>query len=189
MGLPTGQQDHYPALLGGVLSIAYRPGGDRVRRLEVDLEALGDTLIVAYTGQSHFSAGNNWQIIRRRLERDGESVACFDGIAEMAHRLESALEAGDFERAGALIGREWDFRKRLAEAVSTPRIEMLLNLAGEAGAWGGKACGAGGGGCISLLVPPESRAEVIARLEAEGALILPARPVAGALEVRPGGHL
>jgi D-glycero-alpha-D-manno-heptose-7-phosphate kinase len=32
MGLPTGKQDHYPALLGGVLEIEHRAGGERVRR-------------------------------------------------------------------------------------------------------------------------------------------------------------
>ena len=32
MGLPTGQQDHFPALLGGALEIVHRPGGCRARR-------------------------------------------------------------------------------------------------------------------------------------------------------------
>ena len=58
MRLPTGTQDHFPALLGGALAIEYLPGETKVRRLEVDLETLGKHLVIAYTGQSHFSAGN-----------------------------------------------------------------------------------------------------------------------------------
>src|SRR5262245_22037070 len=44
MGLPTGIQDHYPAMLGGALEIRHRPGGEEVRRLTVDLAALGRCL-------------------------------------------------------------------------------------------------------------------------------------------------
>jgi D-glycero-alpha-D-manno-heptose-7-phosphate kinase len=69
MALPTGVQDHHAALLGGLLDIRYTLGGDTVHRLPLDEEALGASLVLAFTGQSHFSAGQNWQIIRRRRLR------------------------------------------------------------------------------------------------------------------------
>lgn len=176
MGLPTGRQDHYPALLGGALEIAHDPGGQRVRRLDVDLPALGESLVVAYTGQSHFSAGNNWRILRGRLEADPGLVELFEGIAEVARALSEALEAGELRRVGRLMSREWSFRRRLAEGISTPRIESLLEGALSAGAWGGKACGAGGGGCVALLCPAEAKVEVETALEAGGARLLPTGP-------------
>ncbi|HKH43993.1 MAG TPA: hypothetical protein VKM72_04940 [Thermoanaerobaculia bacterium] len=176
MALPTGMQDHYPGLLGGALEIRQEPGGEVVRRLSVDLEALGDRLLVVYSGVSHFSAGQNWQVVRRRLDGERESVELFSGIAEAAAELSEALEAGDFPRVGTLMGREWSFRRRLAEGVSTPELERLLEAARERGAWGGKACGAGGGGCLALLCPPERRAEVTAALEKAGGQVLRARP-------------
>ena len=77
MELPTGCQDHFPALLGGVLEIRHEPGGEQVRHLAVDLAALGRSLLVVYTGQSHFSAGSNWRMIRRRLESDPEDDSLF----------------------------------------------------------------------------------------------------------------
>ena len=45
----------------------------------------------------------------------------------------------------------------------------------------GKACGAGGGGCIVLLTPAELRETVAAALEDLGARRLRARPAAGPL--------
>src|SRR6185369_258890 len=72
MGLPTGLQDHYPALLGGALEILHQPGGEAVRRIDADLDALAASLLVVYSGQSHFSAGKNWQVVRRRLEGEAE---------------------------------------------------------------------------------------------------------------------
>lgn len=183
MGLPTGMQDHHAALLGGVLEIRHEPGGDAIRRLPLDLERLGASLVVAFTGQSHFSAGQNWRVVRRRLDGDAEAVTLLQGIADAATELAAALDRGDLEAAGRLMAKEWSFRRQLAKGVSTPRIEELLERARAAGSWGGKACGAGGGGCVALLAPPERRDEVTAALAEGGATPLSAAPVAGGLEV------
>lgn len=185
MGLPTGIQDHYPALLGGALEIRPLPGGEAVRRLAVDLDALGASLLVVYSGHSHFSAGNNWQVVRRRLEGEAEVTGLFEGIAAAAAEMPPALEAGDLRRVGELMSREWSFRRRLAEGVSTPTLERLLESALSHGAWGGKACGAGGGGCLAFLCPPERKAAIAAVLEKAGGQILAARPTGRTLEITP----
>jgi D-glycero-alpha-D-manno-heptose-7-phosphate kinase len=183
MGLPTGIQDHYAALLGGALEIRHPPGGEVVRRLEIDPQALAASLLVVYTGQSHFSAGQNWQVVRRRLDAEPDVTALLTGIAEVAGQAAAALAAGDLERLGAAMGEEWRLRRRLAAGISTPAIERLLDLAAAAGAWGGKACGAGGGGCIAVLCPADRRAALAERLDRAGGQVLPARPVDRPLEV------
>jgi D-glycero-alpha-D-manno-heptose-7-phosphate kinase len=183
MGLPTGIQDHYPALLGGALEIRPVPGGERVRRLEVDLAALAASLVVVYSGQSHFSAGNNWQVVRRRLEGEPEVTDLFEGIAAAAAELGPALEAGELPRVGELMSREWSYRRRLAEGISTPVLEDLLLAAAAQGAWGGKACGAGGGGCLAILGPAERKSAIVAALERAGGKVLPASPTGLPLEI------
>lgn len=186
MGLPTGQQDHFPAQLGGALELEHRPGGERVRALAVDLPALAARLVVAYTGQSHFSAGNNWQVVRRRLEGEAEVVARLDAVRDAARDLVPALEAGDWPQVGALMAAEWHARRGLAPEIGTPALDALLAAAGEAGAWGGKACGAGGGGCVAALCPPAQRPALEAAWTALGATLLAAAPTARGLEVAGG---
>lgn len=183
MGLPTGLQDHYPALLGGALEILHRAGGERVRRLAVDLGALSDHLLLVDTGASHFSAGQNWQVVRRCLEKDAEVRSALGEIAEVAEAMAEALERNDFPAAGRLLRREWQARSRLAEGISTPKIEELLDRSAALGGWGGKACGAGAGGCVALLVPAESKQEISAEMEKSGGRIVPARAVAGPIEI------
>jgi D-glycero-alpha-D-manno-heptose-7-phosphate kinase len=187
MKLPTGVQDHYPALLGGALEIRPLPGGERVRRLGANLPALASSLLVVYSGQSHFSAGNNWQVVRRRLDGEAEITGLFEGIAETAAELAPALEAGDLPKVGELMSREWSYRRRLAEGISTPVLETLLRTASAAGAWGGKACGAGGGGCLAVLCPAERRREVAAAMESAGGQVLTARPTGQGLEITSEG--
>lgn len=186
MGLPTGMQDHYPALLGGALEIRPLPGGEQVRPLAVDLPALAASLLVVYSGQSHFSAGKNWQIVRRRLEADPEVTELLEGIAGTAAELAPVLEAGDLPRVGELMSREWSYRRRLAAGISTPVLENLLRAAADAGAWGGKACGAGGGGCLAVLGPAERKETIAAALASAGGQVLAAKPVGTPLEISVG---
>jgi D-glycero-alpha-D-manno-heptose-7-phosphate kinase len=183
MGLPTGCQDHLAAQLGGALAIEHAPGGERVRRLAVDLDALGAHLVVAHTGQSHFSAANNWRIVRARLDGEPAIAARFEAIRDAAAALPRALEAGDWEGAGRLVGAEWEARRGLADGIETPAIARLLDLARARGGFGGKACGAGGGGAVAALVPSGRRAEITAAWRAAGALVLDAPPTARGLEV------
>jgi D-glycero-alpha-D-manno-heptose-7-phosphate kinase len=139
--------------------------------------------VVVYSGQSHFSAGNNWQVVRRRLEAEPEVTSLFEGIAATAAELVPALEAGNLPRVGELMSREWSDRRRLAAGISTPVLEELLQAAAAAGAWGGKACGAGGGGCLAILGPPERRSAIETALEGAGGKILKARPTGQALQI------
>lgn len=183
MGLPTGLQDHYPAQLGGVLELRHAPGGEQVAPLAVDLDGLGDHMVVGFTGQSHFSAGANWLVVRRRLEADRFIVERLGEIADVARQMPAALLAGDWARAGVLVGAEWAARRQLSGEISTPGIEALLESARALGAWGGKACGAGGGGSVLVLAPPERRAAIAAAWSELGTEILPARPTARRLEI------
>lgn len=187
MGRPTGVQDQYPPLLGGALAIHYRPGGETVEPLEVDLEALGQHLVVAYSGQSHVSADSNWHVIRSALDGDPTILGRLNGIADTARALREALLAGELARVGAHLDAEWRDRRALHAGVSTPPIERLLTAARDAGAWGGKVCGAGGGGCIAVLAPPERRAAVAEAVAATGGQVLDVRPTPAGVEVESIG--
>ena len=136
MGLPTGLQDHFPAQLGGVLEIVHAPGGEQVNTLAVDLDSLGDHMVVGFTGQSHFSAGANWLVVRRRLEADPFIVERLEEIAGVAGRLPRALLASDWESVGRLVGEEWAARRQLADGISTAGIERLLASRPRAGRLG-----------------------------------------------------
>jgi D-glycero-alpha-D-manno-heptose-7-phosphate kinase len=176
MQLPTGIQDHYPAQLGGALEIMLLPGGEQVRRLAVDLDALASSLLVVDSGRSHFSAGQNWGILRRRFDGDPEIPRLLGAIAGVAGEMASALEAGNLARAGALLSDEWSVRRQLASGIAVPQTDALLDLGQRHGAWGGKVCGAGGGGCVVLLCPPERRTALRQAVSEFGAVALDTQP-------------
>ena len=88
---------------------------------------------------------------------------------------------------GAALGREWAARRRLAPVVSSPALEVAIASAEKAGAWAGKACGAGGGGCLVILSPADKTPavrEALSRLP-EGRLLLVAPENRGLIVLRP----
>jgi D-glycero-alpha-D-manno-heptose-7-phosphate kinase len=180
--IPTGVQDYWPALRGGVLRIEYRPGWDRVENLKLPLKTIASRLVVAYSGVSRLSADTNWSLCKRFLDGDPDVNGRLEGIADVARRMKAALDEGDWDGCGHLLSEEWHHRRGLAAGLSTPSMENLMDRAAQAGALGAKACGAGGGGCLAFWVREGARLEVERALEREGARVLPAHPV-------PRGHV
>ncbi len=174
LGKPAGVQDYYPPLSGGLHVIRFEPGRTESDRREADPAAWLRHLTLFDTGAAHSSGMNNWEIFRARLEGDPVVVRHLDEIAGAAREMADAAEARDFRGMGTALRREWQARRRLAPVVSSPAIEEVVDAALGAGAWGGKACGAGGGGCVVILSSPECTPrvrEALARL-ASGRLLL-----------------
>ncbi len=175
IGVPTGTQDHYPPAFGGASVIHLQPGSERRELLRVNLNELESRLVLCYTGKSRQSGINNWRVFVSHINRDHAVWRNFERITQVAQAMRPALESGDWAEAGRLVREEWEFRRRNVPTISTPAIDRILQAARRNGALGGKACGAGGGGCVALLIEPEARPRVEAAVEAAGGQILPMR--------------
>ena len=79
---------------------------------------------MVYSGQSHFSAGQNWSVIRNRFDQDAETIRCLDGIRDAARGVVAALEQRRLSEVGELMSREWSWRRKLADGISIgPLVE------------------------------------------------------------------
>jgi D-glycero-alpha-D-manno-heptose-7-phosphate kinase len=137
-----------------------------VERLAVEPEWIGDRLTIFDTGISHHSGMVNWQVIRRRLDRDSNTTEALEAIAEAARGCRTELVAGDEDGVGAAIAAEWSARKRLAPEVCPRELETIIDAGLAAGASAIKACGAGGGGSVLVWHPPAAREEISSALSA-----------------------
>jgi D-glycero-alpha-D-manno-heptose-7-phosphate kinase len=177
LGKPAGVQDYYPALEGGLHRLRFAAGMTTAVRTEVDAGLWERHLTLFDTGAAHSSGMNNWEIFKARLEGNREVADRLEEVRIAAESMERAVRAEDFEAMGRALGQEWSARRRLAPVVSSPGIERTIETAVAAGAWAGKACGAGGGGCVVILSPGGRTAQV---REALGRLV-----EGGVLDVRP----
>lgn len=171
--VPTGTQDHYPAAFGGAMAVVLDPGGERREPLRVSLRELESRLVLCYTGKPRRSGINNWRVYQDYLNGNRRVRRNLAEISAIARALRSAIEAGRWEETGRLMRDEWAFRRRNLPTISTPSIDGIIAASIRAGASAGKVCGAGGGGCVALLIPPDARAPVERAVMAAGGILLP----------------
>lgn len=164
LAVPTGVQDHWAAVQAGVLAIHHEPGGERVERLQVDPEWIGERMTVFDTGITHHSGMVNWQVIRRRFDREPDTIEALESIADAARRCRAGLIEGSEDGVGKAVADEWSARRRLAPEVCPRDLDSLIDTGLEAGASAIKACGAGGGGSILVWHSPGARDAITSAL-------------------------
>lgn len=182
--VPTGCQDYYPAMYGGVSAIELGCGGVRRRAAAVDITELERRILLAYTGAPRNSGINNWEVTKAHIDGSRAVERNFERIASIARAMRAALERADWNEVGRLLREEWSHRRRNAPGISTPLIDRLVAATRRAGALGAKVCGAGGGGCVLFFTQPDTRDQVGCAIKKEGATLLPVRIARRGVEVR-----
>ena len=86
-------------------------------------------------------------------------------MRNLVPKLEDFLIQGKFDNLGKLLNENWLLKKSLVETVSSPEIDDMYEKAINAGALGGKLCGAGGGGFLLLYVPKNKQDAVRSSLK------------------------
>ena len=167
--IPTGIQDYWAAVHGGVLCVALEPGGPRAARLQTEPERVEESLLLVDAGATRFSGINNWEVFKKRIDGEASVTKALGEIAGLAIRVRAALESRRYEEVAGLMREEWEARKRLAPGVTTPEIDRIAEAARSVGG-AAKACGAGGGGVVAVWAPPGpgGREAVAAALLAAG---------------------
>ena len=173
IGVPTGEQDYYPALYGGVNIIRLEDKGVTREKININVKELERRLILCFTGKPRASGTNNWQIMKKHIDGDKALFQKMESIKQTALKMGKALAKNRFDIAGLLLNEEWDNRKKLSKNVTTPKIEKIIKAAFQKGATAAKVCGAGGGGCLVLFVPPDKKKVVEKTILLQKCKILP----------------
>ena len=174
---PTGTQDYYPAVTGGLSVIEYSAISITQTLHSVAGTLLEDHFLLVYTGKSHHSGLNNFEVLKSAVEGDLKVLSALKKIKEIAENLKLALMQKNWSQLPGLFRQEYDARIELTPAFSSPEIEKLAKISVAAGALAVKICGAGGGGCVLIWVPPAQREKVIQVCQNEKFQCLNARPV------------
>ena len=168
LGITGGWQDQYAAAFGGCNLLEFSRSGVRVQRVADPerMERLAAGLLLCYTGHVRHNVG----LIDRQiaLHREGreETLLGMKRLQEMAYAMREAVERADLAVLGTLLRDAFVAKKQMNPYIAehTP-IEAMLDAARGAGAYGGKVCGAGGGGYVLVAAPPEAHPAIRAELQ------------------------
>jgi D-glycero-alpha-D-manno-heptose-7-phosphate kinase len=159
-GKKIGRQDQYIAALGGIRDIRFGPG-DRVIADELsismaDRRALQDQLMLFFTGITRSAT----TILTEQSANVASSLEELDGLRDLAAAAADGLRRRNVAAVGEAMKDSWALKRKLASGVTNEAIDRAVELAIEAGATGAKVTGAGGGGFLLLICPPEKQTAV-----------------------------
>lgn len=175
INVPTGCQDYYPALYGGVNAIHLDVDGIHRQSITVAPTDIESRFVLVYTGAPRQSGINNWEVFKAHINGDKRVFRNFEQIGAIAREMHAALESGNWDEVARLLGEEWKLRRTNALGITTPMIDRLITAAKRKGALAAKVCGAGGGGCFVLFVREGSREAVAEVIQKDGGRVLPFR--------------
>lgn len=158
----VGVQDQHHAAYGGINRFDFQDGRTRITPLNMtsqNLQMLNNCLFLVYTGMSrHASEVLNEQM---ELTKTGKIEKQLNHLLDLVDQACEILESQDnysmIDQFGELLHNGWETKKQLSSKVSNNDIDQLYDLCMQNGAIGGKLCGAGSGGFLLMVVPPENK--------------------------------
>lgn len=157
---PIGKQDQYVAAYGGMNKISFHSDESvSITKLPIfntNLLILGSRLLLFYTNKTRKA-----DVILKKQKQDTEAKRkVLRKMKNIVPKLEASLCQHKFNRLGKLLHDNWLLKKSLVGSISNPEIDLMYQTAMDAGALGGKICGAGGGGFLLLYVPKDKQDKV-----------------------------
>ena len=159
-----GVQDQMHAAFGGINRFDFAKDRFQITPLQLSgstLADLNDCLMLVHTGivrRSTDTAKEQVEITRaKKIDRDLSEL--HGHVGECVAILERG-GADCFPLLGELLNESWQIKRSLSGAISNPDIDALYATIMQAGAYGAKLCGAGGGGYFAVLIDP-ARKEIL----------------------------
>ena len=162
----VGIQDQIHAAFGGLNLYQFHKEDLTIRPAQMATEcrgALDRSLCLVYTGiQRHASTAVQEQLKNTEEKKIHKDLS---RLVELCHEGLRVLEGRDPEimlrELGRLVSEGWEAKRRFSTSVSLPKIDATYDEAMRLGAYGGKLCGAGGGGFLLFMAPQHVQAKMI----------------------------
>ena len=161
----VGSQDQIHAAYGGLNMIEFGPGKFKVRPLILSdnkRQLLENSTMIFYTNQTRLANEILKEQIERTISRDNDAYLkqMHDMVYEAIDIISNEEDDVFVQKLGVMLGASWKLKKSLSTQVSNSSIDEAYLRAINAGAYGGKVVGAGGGGFLMMLVAPSSKDNV-----------------------------
>ena len=163
LGEPIGKQDQFAAAFGGMNLFTFKPDeGVTVEHLTVNGKGvereLFDSMLMFWTGHQRDTSAVLTEQSKNTQSKMEQLSAMRDQAVDIHRRF--AERAIDVRECGDLLDKAWQLKRGLASTITNQGIDDAYNAGRRAGAYGGKLCGAGAGGFLMFLAPPDRHDEV-----------------------------
>jgi D-glycero-alpha-D-manno-heptose-7-phosphate kinase len=154
LGVIGGRQDQYAAAFGGFHALTFKGDTVKIETLALEPDRIAELQarsVVVYTGQSRVSGDIHAHVQDSFRARNPQTLAALATIRRAASDFCAKLQNGPLDGLGDVLNSNWEAQQHLHPSTTNERVDEFFRIARQAGALGGKALGAGGGGCLYFL--------------------------------------
>ena len=165
LGNPIGKQDQYAAAFGGMNYMRFNSDGSvRVDRIPCErdvIKHIESHSLMIYTDQQRSAS----EILEKQTQGTVDKLAVLTEMRDMAGEMKNIVSSGaNMQDFGRLLDEGWRLKRSLGFGITNGLIDDWYEVAKKAGAIGGKLLGAGGGGFLYFIAPPERHERIITAL-------------------------
>ena len=159
---PIGKQDQYAAAFGGLNLFSFKTGGtvtvEPQRLNNGGLKHLFESIMMFWTGHQRDASS----VLAEQKANMAAKMESLLRMREHAFALQDLCASPEFciEKFGAILDDGWRLKRGLSSKITTGEIDRWYEAAMQAGAEGGKLCGAGGGGFLLFIAKPAKQQAV-----------------------------
>lgn len=161
IGESVGSQDQVAAAFGGLNHIKFHKSSFEVEPMTISPErvaSLQSHLLLCFTGFARTAS----EIAVEQIARTAQNSALLEQMAGITKDGLDLFRSSNFSMAefGRLLDRQWNAKRQLSESITNRELDEIYGKGMEAGSYGGKLLGAGGGGFMLFVANPENHEKI-----------------------------
>ena len=161
IGESVGSQDQVAAAFGGLNHIRFWKSSFEVEPVTISterVEALQNHLLLCFTGFARTAS----EIAVEQISKTAENSNLLEEMSTITNSGLDLFRSSDFsmEKFGRLLDRQWSAKRQLSASITNCELDEIYARGMEAGAYGGKLLGAGGGGFMLFVASPDNHQKI-----------------------------
>ena len=166
IGENVGCQDQMAAAYGGFNYTEYKKNKNIIAKEiflnDYEKNKLERNSVLLYTGQKRIAdIIAKDQVKNIKNNKSYNHLKSIDKLTQQAMTEIFLSKKIDYKKFGLALTELWEFKKQLSNKITNDYIDSIFSLAKEYGTYGGKLLGAGAGGFILFLFPPNKKQDFI----------------------------
>lgn len=157
-GKPIGKQDQYACAYGGMNYFRFYEGGDvSITRIPLTTDfkrKFEEHLLLFWTGRTRASSSILTEQSANIVNKNTGVIGNLIQMQTLALNLSHWLLKENIDDVGSFLHDNWLLKHSLATFIADDEIDTWYQSGLDAGAEGGKLCGAGGGGFLLFWAKP-----------------------------------
>ena len=161
IGESVGSQDQVAAAFGGLNYVRFWKSSFEVEPITISAERVGvlqNHLLLCFTGFARTAS----EIASDQIAKTADNSNLLEEMSTITREALDLFRSPDFSMAefGRLLNRQWNAKRQISNLITNPVLDEIHSRGMDAGAYGAKLLGAGGGGFMLFVAHPESHDEI-----------------------------